>query len=167
MNDITPDICDHFSQQVTLLTLPLNSYGQRRVFHGEIVTVRCYHDNSKVKEVLAQDGRGKVLVVDGNGSIQKALLGDRIAQIAVDQGWQGIIINGAVRDVAQLAEMDIGIMALARNPFKTEKRDQGEINVTLTIQNQLIQPKDYLYADLNGVLITKQPLDIEAIGIEI
>ena len=79
MRDITPDICDQFEDHVTLLSLPLQNFGQRSAFHGEIVTVRCYHDNSKVREVLSEDGTGKVLIVDGHGSCQKALLGDQLA----------------------------------------------------------------------------------------
>lgn len=159
MNDITPDICDQFEDQVTLLNLPLQNFGQRTAFFGEIVTVRCYQDNSKVREVLGQDGKGKVLIVDGHGSCQKALLGDQLAILGIENGWEGIIVYGAIRDVAQMSQMDIGVQALATCPFKTEKRGLGEVNVTLTMQNQLVQPKHYVYADWNGVLISKEKLD--------
>lgn len=159
MNDITPDICDKHDDKVTLLELPLHSFGRKFSFYGEIVTVRCYHDNSKVKEVLSQDGTGKVLVVDGHGSCQKALLGDQLAILAIDNHWEGVIVNGAVRDVAMMSEMDIGVKALGTSPFKTEKRDAGEVNVTLTIHNQMIQPGDYIYADWNGVLMSTELLD--------
>ncbi|UPQ88411.1 putative 4-hydroxy-4-methyl-2-oxoglutarate aldolase [Vibrio sinaloensis] len=159
MNDITPDICDKHEDKVTLLELPLHSFGRKFAFYGEIVTVRCYHDNSKVKEVLSQDGTGKVLVVDGHGSCQKALLGDQLAILAIDNHWEGVIVNGAVRDVAMMSEMDLGVKALGTSPFKTEKRDVGEVNVTLTIHNQMIQPGDYIYADWNGVLMSTELLD--------
>ncbi|MGY5613927.1 putative 4-hydroxy-4-methyl-2-oxoglutarate aldolase [Vibrio brasiliensis] len=159
MKDITPDICDKHADKVTLLELPLHSFGRKGAFFGEIVTVRCYHDNSKVREMLSQDGTGKVLVVDGHGSCQRALLGDQLAILAIDNNWEGVIVNGAVRDVAAMAEMDLGVKALGACPFKTEKRDVGEINVTLTIHNQMIQPGDYIYADWNGVLMSTELLD--------
>lgn len=159
MKDITPDICDKHEDKVTLLELPLHSFGRKCAFFGEIVTVRCYHDNSKVREMLSQDGTGKVLVVDGHGSCQKALLGDQLAILAIDNNWEGVIVNGAVRDAAMMAEMDLGIKALGTCPFKTEKRDVGEVNVTLTVHNQMIQPGDYIYADWNGVLMSTELLD--------
>ncbi|WCP66635.1 putative 4-hydroxy-4-methyl-2-oxoglutarate aldolase [Vibrio tubiashii] len=159
MKDITPDICDKHEEKVTLLELPLHSFGQKFAFYGEIVTVRCYHDNSKVREMLSQDGTGKVLVVDGHGSCQKALLGDQLAILAIDNNWEGVIVNGAVRDVGMMAEMELGIKALGTCPFKTEKRGAGEVNVTLTIHNQMIQPGDYIYADWNGVLMSTELLD--------
>ncbi|WP_332401845.1 putative 4-hydroxy-4-methyl-2-oxoglutarate aldolase [Vibrio metschnikovii] len=160
MNDITPDLCDKYSSQVTLLNLPLQNFGMRSAFWGEIVTVRCYHDNSKVKEILSQPGKGKVLVVDGNGSCQKALMGDQVAIMAIENGWEGVIINGAIRDVVAMSQMDLGIKALGTSPFKTDKRGAGEVNVTLTLHNQMVQPGDYLYADWNGILLSEQSLTL-------
>lgn len=160
MRDITPDICDQYESQVTLLELPLQNFGMRSAFWGQIVTVRCYHDNSKVKELLSQNGKGKVLVVDGHGSCQKALMGDQIAISAIENEWEGVIINGAVRDVVAMSQMDLGIKALGACPFKTEKRGAGDVNVTLTIHNQMIQPGDYLYADWNGVLLSPVELTL-------
>ncbi|OLQ87517.1 ribonuclease activity regulator protein RraA [Vibrio ponticus] len=159
MRDITPDICDKFERHVNYVNLPLCNFGQRAAFWGEIVTIRCYHDNSKVRELLGQDGRGKVLVVDGNGSSQRALLGDQLAILAIENHWEGIIINGAIRDAAAIAEMDIGVQALGTCPFKTEKRGAGEVNVMLTIHNQMIRPGDYIYADWNGVLTSTELLN--------
>ncbi len=124
------------------------------------MTVRCYHDNSKVKEILSQNGKGKVLVVDGHGSCQKALMGDQIAISAIENEWEGVIINGAVRDVVAMSQMDLGIKALGACPFKTEKRGAGDVNVTLSIHNQMIQPGDYIYADWNGVLLSPVELDL-------
>ncbi|CAH8183019.1 MULTISPECIES: putative 4-hydroxy-4-methyl-2-oxoglutarate aldolase [Vibrio] len=159
MIDITPDICDKYESQVTLLNLPLQTFGLKSAFWGEIVTVRCYHDNSKVRDVLSQNGKGKVLVVDGNGSCHKALLGDQLAIMAIENEWEGIIVYGAVRDVGMLSQMDLGIKALGACPIKTEKKGAGEVNVTLTILKQMIQPGDYIYADWNGVLTSTQALD--------
>ncbi|MGF1752464.1 putative 4-hydroxy-4-methyl-2-oxoglutarate aldolase [Vibrio makurazakiensis] len=158
MQDITPDLCDQFEEQVTLLKLPLQTFGHKGAFWGEIVTVRCYHDNSKVREVLEGDGKGKVLVVDGHGSCQKALLGDQLAILAIENGWEGIIVNGAVRDVGIMSQMELGVQALGASPFKTEKRGAGDINVTLSIHNQPVQPGDYIYADWNGVLLSAHQL---------
>ncbi|MGL6258377.1 putative 4-hydroxy-4-methyl-2-oxoglutarate aldolase [Vibrio sp. WXL210] len=163
MQDITPDICDHYSEQVKLIDLPLQNYGRRTAFWGEVVTVCCYHDNSKVREVLSQPGQGKVLFVDGNGSCQKALLGDQLAILAIENGWEGIIVYGAIRDVAALSEMDLGVKALAACPFKTEKRGLGKVNVTLTMQNYMVQPGDYIYADWNGTLLCDQALDLDSV----
>ena len=159
MIDITPDICDKFENQVTLVNLPLQNFGQKSAFWGEIVTVRCYHDNSKVREMLSQNGKGKVLVIDGNGSCQRALIGDQLAILAIDNEWEGVIINGAIRDVAAIAMMEIGLKALGSSPFKTEKRGAGDVNVTLTMHNQMIQPGDYIYADWNGILTSVDLLD--------
>lgn len=159
MNDITPDICDQHEDKVTLLHLPLQNFGQRNAFWGQIVTIRCYHDNSKVRELLSTNGKGKVLVVDGNGSCQRALLGDELAMKAIDNEWEGVIVYGAIRDVAMIAQMDLGVKALAACPFKTEKRGAGDVNVSLTIQNQMIQPGDYIYADWNGVLTSQHLLN--------
>ncbi|MCL9781109.1 putative 4-hydroxy-4-methyl-2-oxoglutarate aldolase [Vibrio sp. S4M6] len=160
MKDLTPDICDQYEDKVTLLDLDFAHYGKKSAFCGEIVTVRCYHDNSKVREVLQESGNGKVLFVDGNGSCQKALLGDQVAELAVKNGWEGVIIYGAIRDAATISEMDIAVKALGTCPLKTEKKNVGEINVSLTVNNQMIQPGDYLYADWNGVVMSKDKLEI-------
>ncbi len=160
MKDITPDICDRYESQVTLLNLPLQNFGMRSAFWGQIVTVRCFHDNSKVRDVLSQNGKGKVLIVDGNGSTQKALMGDQVAMMAIDNEWEGVIIYGAVRDVVALSQMDLGVKALDACPFKTKKRGAGEVNVTLTMQNQMVQPGDYVYADWNGILLAQNELDL-------
>lgn len=160
MKDITPDLYDKFPNKVHLLSLPLQNFGGRDAFWGQIVTVRCYHDNSKVKEMLSQPGKGKVLVVDGHGCCQQALMGDQIAISAIENGWQGVVIFGAVRDVAAMSQMDLGIKALGTSPVKTEKRGAGEVNVSLTLNNQMVQPGDYLYADWNGILLSDQKLTL-------
>ncbi|EEX37812.1 ribonuclease E inhibitor RraA [Vibrio metschnikovii CIP 69.14] len=100
------------------------------------------------------------MVVDGNGSCQKALMGDQVAIMAIENGWEGVIINGAIRDVVAMSQMDLGIKALGTSPFKTDKRGAGEVNVTLTLHNQMVQPGDYLYADWNGILLSEQSLTL-------
>jgi regulator of ribonuclease activity A len=160
MNDILPAICDKYEDQVTLLDLPLQNFGQRFLFFGEVVTVRCFQDTSKVLEVLQQNGKGKVLFVDGNGSCKKALFGTQLAILAVENDWEGVIIYGALRDVATLSEIDLGIKALAPCPFRTVRHGSGDINVSLTMNSQTVLPGDYIYADWNGILISHKELEL-------
>lgn len=156
--DLLPDICDQFENEVQLIDVEFNNYGGKVCFYGEIVTVRCYQDNSLVRDVLQTNGKGKVLVIDGNGSCQKALLGDQVATLAVDNQWEGVVVYGAVRDVGAIQNMPLGLKALGTSPFKTEKRGAGEQQVSVTINTQIISPGDYIYADLNGVLMSKELL---------
>ncbi|MGF1720005.1 putative 4-hydroxy-4-methyl-2-oxoglutarate aldolase [Vibrio kyushuensis] len=158
MNDITPDICDQFEDKVTLIEQPLQNFGLKDAFYGQIETVRCYHDNSKVRDVLSTNGKGKVLVVDGSHSCKRALMGDQVAIMAIENDWEGVIIFGAVRDVAVLSQMELGIKAIGACPLKTEKRGAGQVSVPLSIQGQMILPSDYIYADWNGVLTSKEKL---------
>ncbi|MBB1312918.1 MULTISPECIES: putative 4-hydroxy-4-methyl-2-oxoglutarate aldolase [Aliivibrio] len=156
--DLLPDICDQFEDSVQLIDVEFKDFGGRACFYGEIVTVRCYQDNSLVREVLQQNGKGKVLFIDGNGSCQKALLGDQVALLAVNNQWEGVIVYGAIRDVGEIRTMPLGVKALGTSPFKTEKRGAGEQQVSITVNTQVIPPGDYIYADLNGVLISKELL---------
>lgn len=164
MLDLLPDICDHWADECTLLPLPFNQYGGRKVFYGRVVTVKCFEDNSRVKELLATPGEGKVLVVDGGGACRRALLGDLIAQSAVDNGWSGIVINGAVRDVGTLATMDIGVQALGAVPFKTQRKGVGETQVVIDFGGVKVSPDMYLYADSNGILVCNRELDLSQLG---
>lgn len=156
--DLLPDICDQFEDSVQLIDVEFKDFGGRACFYGEIVTVRCYQDNSLVREVLQRNGKGKVLFIDGNGSCQKALLGDQVALLAVNNQWEGVIVYGAIRDVGEIRTMPLGVKALGTSPFKTEKRGAGEQQVSITVNTQVIPPGDYIYADLNGVLISKELL---------
>lgn len=160
MLDLLPDLCDQFPREVKVLAPLFNSYGRRTIFSGEIVTVKCFEDNSLVKELVNQPGHGRVIVVDGGGSVRRALLGDMLAQAAADNGWAGLVINGAIRDVATIATINIGVHALAPCPIKTEKLGAGTLNVDLEFAAQTIKAGYTLYADLNGILISKLPLDI-------
>lgn len=160
MLDLLPDLCDHYEQDVRWLPLTLHDYGGRSLFYGEVVTLRCFEDNSLVREIVSEDGRGKVLFIDGHGSCRFALLGDQLALLAQKNHWEGVIVNGAARDVATLATIDIGIKALGPCPFKTEKRQTGDRNVTLTVAHTLVYPGDILYADRNGILLSKTKLDL-------
>ena len=154
----TPDLCDANETDVSVIELPFRNLGGRRQFGGEVVTVKCFEDNSKVKELLATPGAGRVLFVDGGGSLRRALLGDLIAASAVKQGWSGVVVYGAVRDVDALAEMDLGVQALGTTPLKTERRGLGDANVPVRVAGVSIKSGDWLYADNNGVIISSRAL---------
>lgn len=160
MNDLLPDLFDHFDGELSLLSAKFKQYGKRDIFWGEVVTIQCFEDNSKVKQILATEGKGKVLVVDGDASMDKALLGDLIALSAVDNGWEGVVINGCVRDVGALKKMDLGIKALGENPIKTVKLDRGEVNISLEMDSVIIEPGMMLYSDENGIAIAPKALDL-------
>lgn len=137
-------------------------FGARRVFCGPVVTVKCYEDNSLVKAAVESagfeetpDGRvGKVLVVDGAGSLRRALLGGNLGAAAARNGWAGVVIDGCVRDVAELAVLDVGIRALASMPMATDRKNQGLQNLDVQIQGVWVHPGDWLYADADGIVIS-------------
>ncbi|MEO0576029.1 MAG: ribonuclease E activity regulator RraA [Pseudomonadota bacterium] len=154
----TPDLCDAHPDDVTVLAPLLRNFGKRTAFNGEIVTVKCFEDNSLVKAQGGEDGRGKVLVVDGGASERRALLGDQIALALSRNGWQGIIIYGCVRDVDALAQTDLGIQAMGSIPVKTDKRGLGDLNVPVTFGGVTFTPGEYVYADSNGVITSARSL---------
>lgn len=134
------------------------SYGACKTFGGQVVTVKCYEDNSRVKELLASDGTGKVLVVDGGASMRCALMGDLIAESAVQNHWNGVVIYGCVRDVDAIAALDLGVYALAATPQKSTRKGVGEVDLTLSFAGVVIRSGDYLYADNNGMIISRKAL---------
>ena len=136
----------------------LNSYGARKTFGGEVVTVKCFGDNSRVKELLATDGTGKVLVVDGGASMRCALMGDMIAESAVQNHWNGVVIYGCVRDVDAIAQLDLGVHALAAIPQKSTRKGVGEVDIEISLGNVRFNSGDYIYADNNGIIVSKTKL---------
>jgi len=158
MLDLLPDLCDQYPDQVNLLQPLFTSFGARVIFGGEAVTVKCFEDNSIVKRLVNEPGHNRVIVVDGGASIRKALLGDMLAQAASDNGWAGLVINGAIRDAGTIGTIDIGVQALNTSPIKTEKLGAGQLNVPLEFAGQAIHPGNFIYADLNGVLISETAL---------
>ncbi|MCQ1060931.1 putative 4-hydroxy-4-methyl-2-oxoglutarate aldolase [Photobacterium sp. DNB23_23_1] len=156
--DLLPDLCDAYGDDVTFIPIPFQHYGAKATFFGQVVTLHCFHDNQLLIDTLQQDGKGKVLMVDGAGSLARALIGDQFAQLAIDNGWEGIVINGAIRDVAQLSQMPIGIKALAPCPFRADKEGQGELGVQLLLAGTTVSDGDFVYADLNGVLVSQRLL---------
>ncbi|MEN6670752.1 ribonuclease E activity regulator RraA [Psychrobacter sp. B38] len=166
-NFVTCDLLDANPEaQVCLPNIEGKSFhrfgGQNR-FCGEIVTVKCFEDNSRVKSLLNsngkdKDGYGKVLVVDGGGSMRCALLGDMIAQSAIDNGWAGVIVYGCVRDVDDLAKMDIGVMALGCIPRKSTRRDEGQTDIEISFGDLRLRSGMFVYADNNGIIASDKAL---------
>jgi regulator of ribonuclease activity A len=156
------DLCDAHeaelvgtnAKQLRLLPDVFQSYGGKPSFHGQAHTLRCPEDNSRVREAVAQPGLGRVLVVDGGGMLRRALVGGNLAVMAAKNGWAGILVHGAVRDVAELREAALGIKALALCPLRTDKRGLGDAGVPVTISGQLVLPGDWVYADEDGVLLS-------------
>ena len=156
-----PDLCDDFFDEITVLEPIFTDYGGKSKFSGEIVTIKCFEDNSLVRDAVHTGGRGRVLVVDGGGSLRHALLGDLLAAAAAENGWQGLLINGCVRDVEILETIDLGVKALNCFPVKTEKRGEGRLDVNVSFAGARIQPGQFLYSDTNGVVIARHKLDVE------
>ncbi len=157
MDWTTPDLCDTHPE-VQVAEPLFRGFGGRVAFHGAIATVRCHEDNSRVRELAGTPGQGRVMVVDGGGSLRRALLGDQIAATAARNGWAGFLIHGAVRDVEVLAQLDLGVQALAAHPMKTEKRGLGEVDVPVRIAGVDFHPGHWLYADANGVIVSARKL---------
>jgi len=160
MLDLLPDLFDQHEKALTLAEPIFTDYGGKAIFTGEIVTVSCFNDNSKVKELVATDGTGKVMVVDGKASLNRALLGDMLAEQAVSNGWQGIIINGCIRDAGTIATLDLGVKALGCNPIKTEKLGVGDINKNVKFANIDFIAGHYIYGDANGLAVSKKQLTL-------
>ncbi len=158
MSFSTPDLCDDFPELVRVVEPMFINFGGTTTFGGEIITVKCFEDNSLVKENASKPGYGKVMVVDGGGSLRRALLGDLIAKDAVKNGWEGFIIYGCIRDVDIINRLDVGVHALDTVPLKTEKKGIGELNIAVTFGGVTFRPGEYVYADNNGVIVSKEKL---------
>ncbi|HGY5237122.1 TPA: putative 4-hydroxy-4-methyl-2-oxoglutarate aldolase [Aeromonas salmonicida subsp. pectinolytica] len=154
MLDLLPDLCDQYGDALQVADPLFHDFGGKPLFYGQAVTLSCYEDNSLVRELVNRPGQGRVMVIDGGGSLRRALLGDQLAIKAAEQGWEGIVIFGAVRDVGTLATLALGVKALAACPVKTEKLGQGELDAVVSFAGVTIHPGDYVYADLNGVLVS-------------
>lgn len=158
MNISTPDLCDSHPDLIKIVGPIFRNYGGKKSFGGEIVTVKCFEDNSRVKELAGVKGNGKVMVVDGGGSLNKALLGDLIAQSALDNGWAGFIIYGCIRDVEPIAIMDVGVKALNSIPLKTKRKGEGEKNIPITFGGVTFNPGEFVYCDETGIIVSTEPL---------
>lgn len=154
----TADLCDQHGERVQVCEPIFHAFGGRRAFHGPISTVRCFEDNSRVKEAVESPGAGKVLVVDGGGSRRHALLGDKLGAAAVRNGWAGVIIHGCIRDSAALGRMDLGIRALGTMPLRSEKRGEGERDVPVRFAGVTFRPGEFVYVDEDGVIVAAKAL---------
>lgn len=154
----TTDLYDDFEDIASTCALQFRDFGGIQRFFGQIRTVQCHNDNSLFRALMNEAGDGAVAVVDGDGSTEVALIGDMIAAKAAKNGWAGVVINGAVRDVAELAEIDIGIKALGVNPAKSVKKGQGTVDVVVEFGGIRFEPGHWIYCDENGVLIAPQAL---------
>ena len=154
----TADLCDEYSGELQVIGSEFKYYGKKTSFSGPICTVKVFEDNILINEALENIPVGSVLVVDGGGSKNCALLGDRLAGIAENRNLAGIVINGCVRDSKDLAELNIGILALGSNPLKSKKEGTGEVNIPLFFLGADWHPGDYVYADEDGIVISKRKL---------
>ena len=158
----TCDLCDAHkndsSGQFRVLPPVFSDFGAVQKFSGPVVTVKCFEDNSLVKAAVDSAGEGRVLVVDGGASLRRALLGGNLGAAAARNGWAGVVIDGCVRDVAELAQCQTGIRALAAMPLPTEKRQEGQQGIVIQIQQVWVRPGDWLYADEDGIVVMASPI---------
>ncbi|MEX0941638.1 MAG: ribonuclease E activity regulator RraA [Pseudomonadales bacterium] len=160
---VLPDLCDEYPDLIRVVTpffsnSGLRNFGGCASFGGEITTIKCHEDNSLVASRVEQPGAGKVLIVDGGGSMRCGLLGDNLALKASDNGWEGIIVYGCIRDVDIIATIDLGVQALASNPMKSVKRDIGLLDEVVTFGGVDFIPGQFVYADNNGIIVAQRAL---------
>jgi regulator of ribonuclease activity A len=153
----TADLVDAH-EELQSCDLQFRNFGKLARFSGAISTVRCRHDNALVKRVLSRPGAGRVLVVDGGGSMHCALVGDVIAGMAVANSWAGLVVHGAIRDAAAMATLELGVKALGTNPRKSAKTGEGEIDVPVEFGGVVFAPGDYLYSDEDGIVVSANAL---------
>jgi regulator of ribonuclease activity A len=158
MSFATADLYDEYEENLRIATPMFNDYGGKKRFSGPASTVKVFEDNSLVRAALEEKGEGRVLIVDGDASLRCALVGDMLAELGKNNGWEGIIVYGCIRDSAVIANIDIGVKALDTNPRKSVKKGVGERDVTVTFADVTIEPGDYIYADEDGVVISVEKL---------
>ena len=155
----TCDISDQLHPYVQYLDPIFKSYGVKTAFSGRIVTIKCFEDNSLVEEALKMNGKGCVLVVDAGESLRCAMLGDKRASDAIKNEWEGIVVNGSIRDSVMINSMTIGIRALGVCPRKSIKKGNGKRNLTVDFSNVKFIPNHYLYADEDGVIVIENKVN--------
>ncbi|HNJ77220.1 MAG TPA: ribonuclease E activity regulator RraA [Azospira sp.] len=158
----TPDLCDQFEADlgasVRVVAPMFKRYGGRNAFSGRIATLKLFEDNSLVRTAFGEDGKGKVLVIDGGGSLRCALVGDQLAILAQKNGWEGVVVYGCIRDSGDINGIDIGVRALDTHPQKSIKKNVGDRDIAVTFGGVTFKPGEYLYADEDGVLVSDKPL---------
>jgi len=159
MSLATADLYDQYGEALQIAAPIFRDYGGDIAFEGTVVTLKVFEDNSLVRSALEEPGDGRVLVVDGGGSLRCALVGDMLAELGRKNGWAGIVVYGCVRDAEVMSKMSIGIKALATNPRKSVKKGDGTRDVTLRFADLVVEAGQYLYADRDGIVIAKHKLD--------
>ena len=154
----TADLSDANEGRVQIVFPGLVNFGGKSRFHGQIVTVKSFNDNSKVREQIWSRGQGRVLVIDNEASMTCAMLGDMMASKAIENGWAGVVINGCIRDSSDIAGMDIGVKALATNPLRSVKQGRGEVDIETEFLGATFRPGEYLYSDEDGILLSPESL---------
>lgn len=150
----TADICDDHPDEVQVAESIFGDFGGHETFFGPISTIKAHEDNSRVREAVAEPGEGRVLVIDGGGSLRRSMLGDMLAAKAVSNGWAGVIIHGALRDSLDISQMAIGVKAMGTIPVKTEKRGEGQRDVPVHFADVTFTPGHWVYADHDGIVVT-------------
>jgi regulator of ribonuclease activity A len=158
MHYATADLCDEHIDKLQVAEPIFKDLGGSSCFEGEIYTLKVFEDNTLVRAALEKEGSGKVLVVDGGGSLRCALVGDNLAALAIENHWRGIVVYGCIRDSKQIGEMQIGVKALNTNPTKSIKRNEGQENVPVRFAGVDFKPGHYLYADEDGIVVSELPL---------
>lgn len=157
----TSTLCDIYLDQVDVVEPIFSNFGGRASFYGKITTVKCFENNGLIAEILEENGEGRVLLIDGGGAVRQALIDAELAQLAADNGWEGIIVYGGVRQIQQLENLDIGIQALAPIPVGANTDTQGEQDVPVNFGGVTFFPEDYVYADLTGIILSQEPLELD------
>ena len=155
----TSELCDLYAEQVDVVEPIFSSFGGVSNFYGKVTTVKCFESSGLIAEVLEENGEGRVLVIDGGGAVRRGLIDAELAQLAVDNGWEGIVVYGAVRQIQQLENLDIGIHALAPIPVSADESSDGESDVPVNFGGVTFFPEDYIYADLTGIILSQELLD--------
>lgn len=157
----TSELCDTYQEEVNVVEPLFSNFGGRSSFGGQIITVKCFEDNGLLYSLLEENGRGHVLLVDGGGSVRRALIDANLARLAHKNEWEGIVVYGAVRQVDDLEELDIGIQAVAATPAGVASEGIGESDVRVNFGGVTFFSGDHLYADNTGIILSEDPLDIE------
>ncbi|WP_016954030.1 ribonuclease E activity regulator RraA [Catenovulum agarivorans] len=154
-------LCDTYTDMIDVVEPIFSSYGGITSFYGVITTVKCFEHNGLIRQVLSEDGSGKVLLVDGGGSKRRALIDAELAELAVANNWEGLIVYGAVRDVDELEEIDLGIQAIASIPVGADDEESGELDAAVNFASVTFLPEDYVYADTTGIILSPEPLELD------
>jgi regulator of ribonuclease activity A len=154
----TADLCDQFIDELEVCEPLFGDFGGELRFAGQVATIKCFEDNSLVREITGEAGNGRVLVIDAGGSLRRAVVGDMLAKKAVDNGWVGIVVYGCIRDSAALSALPIGVKALGTHPVKTDKRGEGQRDLAVRFGGVTFRPGDWLYADEDGIVVARRAL---------